>query len=407
MRNTRFWLVVAGIGIIDAVLLRLFEFVGVNITNWLWTDIFKTDRYRWMLFVAAELVGLILTLVIFYFKQKRLVPPITDLMDETKAPGPVKLSIIGVILAIGAMSLLAGASLGPEAALMAASAAIGAWAAASYNFSPAKQLLVLASIGALLVAFLGSIILVLVPLLELARKKQLEVKSAAAILLAGITSLGTLLVIDHQSPGYGSLPPLPALANHDYVIALIIGFITAFLATCMSKLIVLFWKIAERLDNRTAWYVSTSLFSLVLAGLYFCFGRTIEFSGSVGSNLLAANASSYGTAAIIGLVFGKLLVTGWSKGTGFRGGLVFPSIYIGLALGLLVGHLNESWGGAGAIVGGIAGMISAVTGSPIVAAIFVLAILPFNLVVVSLSAIVGTVLFKLLARRLLAAKATT
>jgi H+/Cl- antiporter ClcA len=302
------------------------------------------------------------------------------------------------------MSLLAGGSIGPEASLMAASAAIGAYVANEAHLSETKRLLVLASIGALLVAFLGSLVVVLVPLLMLRKEhrkqsRHLPLQPVLVILLAAVGSLGILELLNMltgKSGGYGTMPTLPHYAPRDFIVAVALGFVAAFIALSLTWLIQQSWRIAQRVDSQRLprhEYTVGATFAAVLGGIYLFGGRTIEFSGSIGSNLLIDDGVRYGVWALLGLIGAKLLATAWSKGTGYRGGLVFPSIYTGIALGLAVGHLPGGLGGAGAIVGGISGVMSAAVGSPMVAGIFLVAILPVHLWPVAACAIVGTVAF--------------
>lgn len=399
MKKHGIWLAAAVLGIVNAVVLYVFEFIGIEGTAWLWNDVFQTDMYRWRLLPVALVLGLVFTALVLVLRKERVGPLEHDLVAEIKAAGPVKLALVGVPLAIGAASLLAGASLGPEAPLMAFSAMIAAWVAYRLKFA-AGQMLVLASVGALLVAFLGSLVILLVPLLLLWKEKQFKWQPISMVLLAGLVAFATIELIDHKDPGYGSLPSLPSLAGHDYVVALIVGFFAAALAVAMNWLTDRSWRFAKWLDGRTVWYEAAAVFSLVLGAIYLLGGETIQFSGSIGSKLLAADAADYGIRALLGLIVFKMLATAWSKGTGFHGGMVFPSIYIGFALGLLVNHLLGDWSGAGAIIGGIAGMLCANLPSPVMAGIFLLAVIPLQAVPIALCAIVGTMLFKLVANRL-------
>ncbi len=414
MKHFLVWLAAIGIGIIDAVLLSLFEFVGVEVTAWLWNDLLHTDVYRWLVIPVAIVLGLGLTLVIKLLKDKRVVPVEADILDEMKN-APVKLSEIGTILAIGATSLLAGASLGPEAALMAASAGIGAFVAVRLKLNSAKQALVLASVGALLVAFVGSPLLVLVPLLILFQgvKKQKTpikgiLKPSAIIIVAGLTSFLTNDVINFltgKAGGYGTVPTLPHFAAHDFAMALILGFVAGGIAAYLTWLMKRYneaaiWLYARHIPAKD-WLIG-GIFSAILGILYFIGGQTVQFSGNIGSHLLIQNAAQFSLSALVLLLVSKLLATAWSKGTGYRGGLVFPSIYMGIALGLIVGQLFPGLGGLGAILGAVAGMLTAVVGSPIMAGIFLIAFLPpkVEMWAVAICAITGTICFSLVSKRI-------
>jgi H+/Cl- antiporter ClcA len=408
MKKYAIWLLAIGIGAVNAIILAVFEFVGVDVTNWLWNDLFDTDTHRWAVIPLAWLFGLTLTATILYFKAERAPAPEAELVTLKAAPSSIP--EIAVVMVIGAVSLLAGASLGPEASLMVSSVGLGLYASDRWKEGPAKQTLVLASVGALLVSFVYSIILVAVPLLMLFKqsrqqKRLLSKQAAAVIMLAGIVSfvMTWLISLVTGSGGYGTIPTLPHATVYDLIDAVVIGFVAGSIAICLNWLIKRSWMFADWLGKRPIpsrpWVVG-SIISLILGTLYLLGGNTIEFSGNIGSDLLISDAATLSAATLIGLIFTKLAATAWSKGSGYRGGLVFPSIYTGIALGLLAGHIDSRLMGAGAIVGGISGMLAAATGSPVVAAIFLIALLPIKLWPVAACAIIGTVAFNLLSKRL-------
>jgi H+/Cl- antiporter ClcA len=230
----------------------------------------------------------------------------------------------------------------------------------------------------------------LVPLLILLKQKRLHGESAGLVVVAALSSYGVLTLIDHAHPGYGTTPTLPQPKERDYIVALVVGFITAVLGFTINKLVARLATFARLLDHTLPSYVAAGLFGLVIGGLYVLAGQSIEFSGNTGSEQLVQHQPAYGAVALVGLIVAKLLATTWSKAAGYRGGFVFPSIYIGVALGLLLGNVLHGWGGAGAQVGGVAGMLSAVTGSAVVSAVFVLAVMPARLLLVALVAIAGS-----------------
>lgn len=410
MKKHNIWIIAVGIGLANAVLLVSFEFVGVTVTNWLWNDALGTGANRWLVLPVAVILGLMFTGLAKLLKTPRVVPPESDLMSDISS-APATLPAIGIVLAIGAMSLLAGGSVGPEASLMIASAAIGMYTARKWPVGSDKQLLVLASIGALLVAFIDSIVLVLVPLIILLQqtkkeKKKLQLKPVAVIAAASAVSYLAVYLWDYiraEGATQGIVPPLPNFALHDFVTAAALGFVAGLLALTLNWLIGAFWNFAKQLEGQKIpgmQWVAGALFGLVLGILYLLGGQTVEFSGSIGANLLASEAAKFSALALVGLVITKILATAWSKGTGYRGGLVFPTIYIGVALGLLVGQLAPGLGGPGAIIGGISGMMAAAVGSPVIAGIFLIAVLPIKLWPVAVCAIVGTVVFGRVASRM-------
>ncbi len=404
------WFVAAVIGVVNAIVLYVFELIGVEGTNWLWNDVLHTDEHRWLVIPVAIVLGLFFTAIIKACKSARIVSPENDLLAEMD-DAPSTVHAIGVVLAIGAAGLLAGGSIGPEASLVTASSGVGAYFTKRWKFDETRKLLILASIGALLVAFIDTMVLALVPLLILLQqakqqKKRLQLKPVVVVLLASLASYITLHGIHYlvgESSEKSVVPALPAFQAKDFLVAILLGFVSGFLALSLTWLIDQFWHFGIWLDGRKLpahdWLVGI-VFSSVLGVLYLLGGRTIQFSGDIGTHLLVGSAAQYGALALAGFVLTKLLATAWSKGTGYRGGLVFPAIYVGAALGLLAGQLVGGLSGAGALVGGISGMLTAGIGSPIMAAVFLIAVLPTRLWPVGVCAIIGTMLFTRVTKRI-------
>jgi len=403
------WLAALIIGIVDAIVLYLFELVGIEGTVWLWEDVLGTDEHRWRVFPVAIILGLLLTATYKLVKTERVRETSGDLLEELKG-APSTLRGIGAALLIGAISLLAGASLGPEAALMAFSAGFGMYMAAKMKVGSGKQILVLASVGALLVAFVHSVLMVLIPLLllfqgwkKLGQKPQL--KPIAIILLAGVASFGTIWGIRTLTgePGVGLIPALPGYEAIDFAIAALLGFVCGLLALTLNSLVKLFSNtslvVAKAKFPGSDW-VFGAVAGLALGFLYYAGGPTVQFSGKVGTELLIDNFAEFSVVTLIGLVLIKLMATAWSAGTGYRGGLVFPSIFIGVATGLLFTHLFPEFGGTGAVIGAIAGMMTAVIGSTVMAGVFLVAALPIELWPIAAAAIAGTLIFSFFLKRI-------
>lgn len=409
MRTILFWLVVIAIGAANAIVLHAFEFVGVEGADWLWNELIPTDEYRWLVVPTAVVLGLVLTACFVLLKQKRVVPVDVNLMDEI-AEAPSTLKSIGTVLLIGAVSLLAGASLGPEASLIALSAGLATYIARQKKLKPRKQLLILASVGALLVAFVNSVFMIVIPVLLLLQRSKKEglkihVGSVVAVALAGVASYVTSLAITHTT-GHASVALFPSLPDPtllDLTIALLVGFVSALFAVTLKYLLRAFsaashWYMGLTIPGKD-WFFGAGA-GLVLGTLYFIGGRTVELSGSVGSQLLLENASAYGVGALLLMMVVKIVATAWSNATGYRGGLVFPSIYVGVAFGLLIGLIFPEYSGVGAVVGGVSGIITATLGTPLLGAVFLLAALPIGLWPAAFCAILGTLLFSAAHRQL-------
>ncbi len=379
MRNKILLLLIAIIvGAVDALVFKGFEWVVNSGSNYIWNDLLHSDTERWRVIPIALILGFILSAIIVLLKQVRLVPPKINSTEEEKTTEKPTLKSLGIIAIIGIASLLAGASLGPEASLVALTGGIGLWVAYRAKADKVANLLELASVGALLVAFFGSLILILLPIGLLAKKKKLSVVTALPVILAGASSFGVLWILDHNTAGYGTIPVTNAYKPIDFVLAALLGMACAGLGWALKKFILKTHDVIKRHDKEFHWALTGSIFGLVIGLLYLVGGQTIQFSGSEGSHLLIQKAPTLSLGMLCIILLAKLLVTGWSLATGYRGGLVFPSVFIGIAIALIAENITGDTS-PGILIGSVAGVFSAMLG-PLPALIFIIALLPFKLI---------------------------
>jgi H+/Cl- antiporter ClcA len=373
----------AAIGVANGLVFLGFEYVTGHGTDWLWDDVVHSDESRWRVLPLAIGLSIALSALVRALKEPRWNEPHVDPLGsaddhEPKHEAPATLSGVAVVLVIGAASLLVGASLGPEASLVAAAVGMGAFVAARANMGPVGKVLVVASVGALLVAFLGSLITLAIPLLLVyQRTRKLPLPAAAVIVIAGLSAYGTLWLVQGSDDGYGSIPSATVHVR-DYFAAALLGAAAVWIGALLRGMIARLGGVTRRIDSDLPWWVAAALFGAVLGLLYLVGGRTIEFSGSEGSRMLLSGEAHYGTWALLGLALAKLLATSWSLSAGYRGGLVFPTVYVGIAISLFVASAASDLAGPGVLLGSVAGLLVDMT-APLVGAIMLLALLPAKL----------------------------
>src|SRR4051794_4135789 len=243
--------VALAVGVVDALLFKGFERAVNDGIDVIWNDVFHTDEHRWVVVPLAVALSVALTVLCLVLRQPRLVEPKVGLV-ETGGDGDDEsptLGAIGVITIIGLGSLLAGASLGPEASLVAISAALGLWIAQRSNLGPAARGGQLASVGGLLVAVAGSFLLVLLPLLILRKKQQLSVNTALPVVLTSASAFGTLWLLDHDTSGFGTIPADSHFSASDVLLAGVLGAVVAVLGWLLKRAITSAAPIAERLSD--------------------------------------------------------------------------------------------------------------------------------------------------------------
>jgi H+/Cl- antiporter ClcA len=397
------------IGAIDGLVFLGFEWVVNHGSDWLWNDLVNSDEVRWRVIPLAIVGSLVFSIILRLVREPRWVEPHLDPLGaadgpEDEDPPTPKLSGLAVILLVGASSLIAGASLGPEAPLVAVSMGLGAWVGSRAGTSEAAKVLILASVGALLVAFFGSLVALAIPLLVMwQRTKRLPLPAVLAVLVAGGAAWGMLWLIHGNDDGFGRVPEATVNAR-DYAAAILLGVLAVFVGLLLRRFVVRLAVVTKRLDGGTAWWLAALAFGAVVGVLYLIGGQTVQFSGSEGAGLLIGRADEYSGWAILGIVLVKLLVTSWCLASGYRGGLVFPSVFAGVALALAVAAAFPDLAGPGIMVGGIVGLLTEMT-APILAIVVLFALLPVKLLPLGIAATIGAVVGRKLLERVIPSSA--
>ena len=378
------------IGVVDGLVFLGFEWLVKHGGDWIWDDLAGSDDARWRVVPLALALSLAYSAVLRARREPRVTRPDPDLLDAAREPPPPTLDSLATILLVGLASLLAGASLGPEAPLVAFSTAVGTWAATRARLGTPGGVLAMASVGALLVAFFGSLIPLAIPLLLVyQRTKRLALPAVVAIALAGLAAYGTLWLVEGNDDGFGSIP-VATVRVRDYAAAVVLGVIAvgvgALLRWCSTRLA----RTTLRIEQRLPWWLAAAAFGAVLGLLYLAGGQSVQFSGSEGIALLLSGELHYGAWALAGLALVKLLATGWSLSAGYRGGLVFPSVYVGVAVSLCADAALPHLAGPGILLGCTAGLLVVMT-SPVPGAVMLLALLPFTLLPLGLAGALGAI----------------
>ncbi len=270
--------------------------------------------------------------------------------DGFKAGGfPTPAELPGVVLA--ALTTLAlGAVLGPEAPLIAIGGGLGALAVQlAAHDAPPTAAIVIASAGsfAAIATLLGSPIVGAFLLLEAAGLggPMLGLILVPGLLAAGI---GSLIFVGLDSlTGFGtfslSIPGLPPFAHPTgamFCWALVIGLVASVVGTVIRRV-----ALAVRPLVEPHKVLLTPLVGLGVAGLAIAFqqGTThsaseVLFSGQNALPGLVQHAADWSVGALLLLVVCKGLAYALSLSS-FRGGPIFPAMFVGATGGIAMSHL--------------------------------------------------------------------
>jgi H+/Cl- antiporter ClcA len=262
------------------------------------------------------------------------------------------------ILLIGYFSLIGGASLGPEAVLVPACTIIGAYAGFKLfkKSELAGKALAAAGIMALMTAFFHSFIIGILSVFLVTKisKTKLTPQLLIIAVISSVTSYLVLNIIDPEHR-YFNFPTFSwKVAAIDLLIAAVL-LVAGFVATFALKYVHAALVRARGVVKITKWFYIASFAGIILGLLYILGGPLVEFTGNQSIAPLISQAPSLGFRGLLIILAVKLLVIGWSKGMGYRGGLIFPMIFIAsvlVAIAQLAVH-DMNFG---------VGMIAAITG---------------------------------------------
>jgi H+/Cl- antiporter ClcA len=266
-----------------------------------------------------------------------------------QAGGPVSpIDLIGIILAAFA-TLSLGVVLGPEAPLIAIGSGLGVLAIHLVKRdAPAMASVVIGGAGsfAAIATLLGSPLVGAFLLMEVVGLggPTMEIVLLPGLLAAGVGSL-VFVGLDHLT-GYGTfsldIPQIPHVGSPtgaEFLWAIVIGLAAAVLATNIFRVARLLRPIVDR--GRV---LLTPVVGLAVGGLAIAFaegtGRSssdVLFSGQSELPTLVEHAAGWTVGALLLLLVCKSVAYSISLSS-FRGGPIFPAMFIGAAGGIALSH---------------------------------------------------------------------
>jgi H+/Cl- antiporter ClcA len=361
------------LGVVAASVTLLFLWTEHGLQALLWHDLpdaLGVDPHPWYALALTTLGGLAVGVVI------RFVP-------GHGGPGPAEGhgvgethgslgALPGIVLA-ALVSLAVGASLGPEAPLLAIAAAGGPWIATRIGRQTLAGLFTQAGIGSIFALLFGSPLASTFLGLELLSitGHNLYLR-LIPVLVASTTGFFGFRLLTHSSldslanlafPSYSSLQAVHVLE----------GIAIGAAAAAAGLLLIAVFRIIDRafrpLDR-------TPIAKAALGGLGIGFvalvaGQETLFSGESELESLLQHPGSKSVATLLLIIAGKIVALSLCMATGFRGGRIFPVVFIGGTLGLAIHEAFTSVPLAVAAAAGMAGAAMTILRLPIFVTLFV------------------------------------
>lgn len=315
---------------------------------------------------------------------------------------------LGSILGAAIATLVGGAVLGPEGPVLALGGAVGGLALvrrAGEQADQARLILTVAGVSGAMSALFGNPLAAAVFVLEalpLGGAQALAVMLPALTSAAGgwvlFTGLGSWAGIDAPTLTLGTLPTAGTPRLVDYVGVVVVALVAAVVAALLKRAA----HTATTADLRAPTPALGLLAGLVVGVCAWVYSATsgqdpstVLFSGQADLPTLAAGGAALGVGTLLLLLVTKGIAYTVCMGSPFRGGPIFPALFIGAVVGclgsaLLPGLTALPLFGAGIAAAAAAAMRLPLSAAVLVAVLFGQAAVE-NLSSILLAAVIGVV----------------
>ncbi|MEU6125597.1 ion channel protein [Streptomyces sp. NPDC047123] len=281
-------------------------------------------------------------------------PATTGLVDP---PLPVRL-LPGIAVAV-VIGLAGGVSLGPENPITAINIALAyALGMKAMPRSRAADWVALAAAGTVGALF-GTPVAAALILSEIVMgddPRPLWDRLFAPLVAAGAGALTTVLV---AHPTFRiDVPPYPGARLVDVVSAMVISSAAALAGLVAVYAFPLFHRVFRQLGHPV---VMLTVGGLVLGALGALGGQLTLFKGLDEMKELTAHPEGHGAGNLLLLAVVKLVALVVAGTCGFRGGRIFPAVFVGVALGMLAHALVDAVPLSLAITCAVLGILLATT----------------------------------------------
>jgi H+/Cl- antiporter ClcA len=332
-----FWVLMAyavALGVFGALVALVFMgVIGVG-NNW-YTDSdsgWFGGQWWWVAITAAAGVGVGLLRHVTRLPEQ--IPGlIADMKEEEVNP-----RLVPGIVAASAVSLIGGASLGPEKALGSMGGGAGTWSSRRRGLETEdRQVNTLTGFAGAYGGLFSSTVIVVMLVLEVARPGgQRLTKALVGAIVASSVSFGIYFAV--AGSFFLDVYEVPSYKYEDW--HLLAGIPLGLLAAVIVTLLVIVMKLAAGLFGRLKLpSVAKTTIGGVIFGLVGVMLPLTMFTGSDQLTVVLDDGRTLGVGLLIALVLAKILTFAVSQASGFVGGPVFPALFLGGTAGVVVNQV--------------------------------------------------------------------
>jgi H+/Cl- antiporter ClcA len=384
-------LFVSVIGAIGALMMIIFFVLEDLIDELLWGGITTnslTPVFNPWIMVICTAGGLGVGLIRHFFRGE--ISIMAEDLIEFNEKGRFSLKRGAELFARGLVSLVCGAPLGPEAPLTVSCGAVGTVIAEKARLpAPVVTLSALASISGFFGAFLSSPFAGALMFIETTLEKGVMTWKAVLPSIVAATAgvavyflvSGTLLINAFVLPEY------EAFKDIDLLYSIILGIVGAGIGIFFITIYKNMRRFFEPYEDRPVLLGLAGGIGLGIAGMLL---PVTLFMGSEQLQFLINHYMVVSVLLLIAIVVVKILLITFSFSTGFAGGYIFPSFFIGGTVGILIHHLFPAIPLAVCIVCVIAAVSVSLLRSPIAIALIIAIVFQLQLLpAVAIALVVG------------------
>jgi H+/Cl- antiporter ClcA len=281
------------------------------------------DGSLWWVAVTAA-AGVLVGVLRRLFRLPAKLPGTVEELKEQRVEPSTVLQAVAVSL----VSLVGGASLGPEDALGRTGGGLGTWISDRQKLSEEMRATnTLTGMSAAYGGLLSSPILATVLVLEIARPKAARFSET---LIGGLLASSIAFAVYFPIAGstFVGIYSVPSFKYEDWQLlaAVPLGLVAGALALITTVAVAVFTRLAAPLGNRT---ILRSTIGGVAFGLVGVALPLTLFTGTDQLTTVIDDGATLGAGLLIAVVFAKILVFAVCEATGFIGGPFLVMLFIG------------------------------------------------------------------------------
>ncbi|MEN2738782.1 ion channel protein [Microbacterium sp. X-17] len=348
------------VGLLSGLVLWALDTVAHGVQDTLWTTLPNAwgidPSSPWWIIGMLTVIGVLVGLVLQFVPGRGGRDSAT--VELIAPPQPIA-AVPSILLAV-VLTLVGGVSLGPESPIIAINTALAVWGLTRlWKGFPTELALILTAAGTIGALFGTPVAAALVFTGTVAARPgggSLWDKLFLPLVSASTGSIVTYLLGGGMGAMTG-ITPYPGVEAWD----LLWGMLVAAGAALLGLVAVFLLPPVHRLMHGLRWPIlATTIGGLVLGILGAIGGPVTLFKGLEQGEQLVQAAPGMTLGALVIVLVVKLAALVVSAGSGFRGGRVFPSVFLGIAAGLVAHALFPGIPEALALAAGVLGFTLAV-----------------------------------------------